>query len=75
MQSNLPIVIRSDSIDSLSSGDTTCESIFNISKIERPKLQRDNKQQVMSNFEITNELKKINNKIDELLSLLIEKNK
>lgn len=75
MHSNLPIHVSSDSIDSMSSDDTSCESILDITKLERPILERHKKQQVMSNFEITNELIKINNKLDKVLSLLIEKNK
>lgn len=73
MQQNLPIVVSSDSLDSMSS-EASIDSIFNYS-LERPKLRRENKIHIMSNYEITNELMKMNNKIDKLLSLLTEKNK
>tara|TARA_B100000161_G_scaffold265259_2_gene240729 strand:- start:3381 stop:3602 length:222 start_codon:yes stop_codon:yes gene_type:complete len=73
MQQNLPIVVSSDSLDSMSS-EASIDSIFNYT-LERPKLKRESKIHIMSNYEITNELMKMNNKIDKLLSLLTEKNK
>ncbi len=76
MEQTLPIYTQPRDSFSSQSTDSSSEYSLDLSKIERPKLERSiNHHYTLSNFEITNELVKMNNKIDKLLSLLIEKNK
>jgi len=76
MEQTLPIYTQPRDSFSSQSTDSSSEYSYDLTKIERPKLERSsNHHYIMTNFEITNELIKMNNKIDKLLSLLTEKNK